>query len=157
MKILGLLACFLCFNAISETLLGKVIGVSDGDTLTVLVDQSPFKIRVAGIDAPEKAQPFGQRSKQSLSDCALGKLINVEWKKLDRYGRTIGKVISNDTDCGLRQIEVGLAWHYKAYLKEQSYMDQARYADAEQQARKAKTGIWSYAEPEAPWDFRHKK
>jgi endonuclease YncB( thermonuclease family) len=78
MKILGLLACFLCFNAISETLLGKVIGVSDGDTLTVLVDQSPFKIRVAGIDAPEKAQAFGQRYKQSLSDCALGKLINVD-------------------------------------------------------------------------------
>jgi endonuclease YncB( thermonuclease family) len=102
-----------------EQLTGKVVGVSDGDTLTVLVqrDQSreQIKVRVSGIDAPEKAQAFGDRSKQGLSDCAFAKQVQVEVIKLDRYGRSVDKVISQGTDCGLRQIELGLALHYKAY------------------------------------------
>ena len=73
---------------------GKVVAVADGDTLTVLVGKQQVKIRFSGIDAPEKKQPFGQRAKQGLSDCAYGKMVDVDWRKTDRYGRTIGKVIT---------------------------------------------------------------
>jgi endonuclease YncB( thermonuclease family) len=157
MKVFALLALLCSLNAWGEILTGKVVGVSDGDTLTVLVDLKPVKIRVAGIDAPEKAQPFGQRSKQALSECAFGKVVEVEWNKVDRYGRTLGKVISGDVDCGLLQVESGLAWHYKAYVKEQPLADQVLYDQAEQEARYQKKGLWVDPMPKPPWDFRHKK
>ena len=141
----------------ADTLSGKVIAVADGDTLTVLVAQQQIKIRVSGIDAPEKKQSFGQRAKQGLSDCAFGKWVEVDWRKTDRYGRTLGKVISGGADCGLLQIEHGLAWHYKAYAKEQTPQDQTDYASAENEARAKHIGLWSDPSPEPPWDFRHKK
>lgn len=150
-------ACLLLVSsARADTLSGKVIAVADGDTLTVLVGQQPVKIRVSGIDAPEKKQPFGQRAKQGLSDCAFGKMVEVDWHKTDRYGRTIGKVISGSADCGLLQIEHGLAWHYKAYAKDQTRQDRIDYANAENKARTKRIGLWSDPNPEPPWDFRHK-
>jgi len=144
-----------------ELLTGKVVGVSDGDTLTVLVqrDQSleQIKVRVSGIDAPEKAQAFGNRSKRGLSDCAFAKEVQVEVIKLDRYRRSVGKVISQGTDCGLRQIELGLAWHYKAYAREQSPADRQSYAAAEDLAHERKLGLWSDPAAIPPWEFRHPK
>lgn len=151
-------ACSLSASmACADTLSGKVVAVSDGDTLTVLVGQQQIKIRVSGIDAPEKKQPFGQRAKQGLSDCAFGKWVEVDWRKTDRYGRTLGKVISGGADCGLLQIEHGLAWHYKAYAKEQMPQDRIDYANAEDMARAKRIGLWSDPNPEPPWEFRHKK
>ncbi len=113
--------------AVADTLLGKVvIGISDGDTVRVLTtERRQVKIRIAGIDAPEKNQAFGQASKKGKSDCAFGKPVEIEWHKLDRYGRTIGKIQASGIDCGLRQIELGLAWHYKAYEREQPPRGQA--------------------------------
>ncbi len=143
--------------ASAETLSGKVVGVADGDTLTVLVDQQMVHVRVTGIDAPEKGQPFGQVSKQGLSKCAYGNQVEVEWHKKDRYGRTVGKVMVRQVDCGLRQIEQGLAWHYKAYAKEQAPGDRVSYAHAEEAARDARTGLWSEGTPVAPWEYRHQR
>ena len=144
-----------------ELLTGKVVGVSDGDTLTVLVqrDQSfeQIKVRVSWIDAPEKAQAFGNRSKQGLSDCAFAKEVRVEVIKLDRYRRSVGKVISLGTDCVLRQIELGLAWHYKAYARDQSFADRQSYAAAEDLAHERKLGLWSDPAAIPPWEFRHPK
>lgn len=139
----------------AATLEGKVVSISDGDTLTVLVDGREVKVRVAGIDAPEKKQAFGQRSKEHLSDCSFDKAVSVEWSKTDRYGRTIGKVLADGVDCGLRQIELGMAWHYKAYAKEQTPVDRTAYADAESQASARKVGLWSGSHPTPPWEFRH--
>lgn len=139
----------------AATLEGRVVGITDGDTVTVLVDRREVKVRVAGIDAPEKKQAFGQRSKEHLSDCAFGKAVSVEWSKTDRYGRTIGKVTVDGVDCGLRQVQDGLAWHYKAYAKEQSATDRGSYADAEFQAVARKAGLWSDPHPTPPWEFRH--
>ena len=139
----------------AEMLAGKVVGISDGDTLTLLADNRQIKIRVAGVDAPEKAQPFGQRSKAGLSDCAYGKQANIEWTKLDRYGRTIGKVLVGGRDCGLAQVVDGLAWHYKAYQREQAPDDRVSYARAELDARAARKGLWEDDQPQPPWDFRH--
>jgi endonuclease YncB( thermonuclease family) len=136
---------------------GMVVSVADGDTLTILVDRREVKVRVAGIDAPEKKQAFGQRSKQAMSKCAYGKASQVEWDKTDRYGRTIGKVTVDGVDCGLRQIELGLAWHYKSYEREQSSVDRKAYSEAESQAKAARLGLWADVEPVPPWVFRHQK
>ena len=83
----------------AETLRGKVIGVSDGDTITILdADKIQHKVRLAGIDAPEKSQAFGEHSKQHLGNLVFGKVVSVEWNKTDKYGRTVGKVLVNDQD-----------------------------------------------------------
>jgi endonuclease YncB( thermonuclease family) len=139
----------------ASTLEGLVVGVTDGDTVTILVDRREVKVRVAGIDAPEKKQPFGQRSKQAMSECAYGKPSQVDWDKTDRYGRTIGKVTVDGVDCGLRQIELGLAWHYKAYAKEQTLKDREAYGRAEEGAKADRLGLWTDPNPLPPWDYRH--
>lgn len=139
-----------------ETLQGKVVGISDGDTITVLDgNKTQHKIRLAGIDAPEKSQAFGERSKQHLSDLVFGKTVTVDWNKTDKYGRTIGKVIVNGQDANLRQVQAGMAWHYKQYEKEQSASDRSSYANSEANARALKVGLWRNATPTPPWDFRH--
>jgi len=140
--------------AVAHTLRGKVVAVADGDTITILSKRKPVKVRLSGIDAPEKRQAFGQRAKQGLSDCAFGRQADVQWKKADRYGRVIGKVTAEGVDCGKRQIQKGLAWHYTAYAKEQALADRATYQVAERQARSRSVGLWSERHPTAPWDFR---
>ncbi len=93
------------------------MGIADGDTLTILdTSNQQHRIRLYGIDAPEKKQPFGSRSKQNLAALAFAKHAVVEWTKPDRYGRIIGKVIVDGQDVGLRQIEAGLAWWYRKYV-----------------------------------------
>lgn len=134
---------------------GKVVSIADGDTLTILDEaNTQHKIRLAGIDAPEKAQPFGQKSKQTLSDCAYGKQALIEYDKKDRYGRTVGKVIVNDSDCNLRQIGLGMAWHYKKYADEQPANDRETYSMMESAARTTRRGLWNDATPMPPWDWR---
>lgn len=139
----------------AETLVGRVVGVSDGDTVTVLdAERQQHKIRLGGIDAPEKRQAFGQRSKEALSDMVFGRTISVEWSKLDRYGRIIGKIIVNAKDVNLGQVEAGLAWWYQKYSAEQTVTDRQLYALAEDRARRERLGLWADAVPVAPWDFR---
>jgi endonuclease YncB( thermonuclease family) len=123
----------------AERILGKVIAVSDGDTITVLDAKSQWhKIRLAGIDAPESGQPFGKRSKSNLSDAAHGQEVIVEFQKTDRYGRKVGKVLVSERDINLDQIKAGLAWHYKAYDREQSENDRNQYAEAEREGKQSR-------------------
>lgn len=129
-----------------------------GDTVTVLDDaKRQHKIRLSGIDAPEKNQAFGQRSKESLSDLVFAKTVDVETDKVDRYGRRVGKIWVNGIDANLEQIKRGMAWHYKQYAREQSKEDQREYAEAEDEAREAKRGLWKDVEPVAPWEFRRRQ
>ncbi len=140
----------------ATTLVGTVVGVQDGDTIEVLdTGKHPHRIRLAGIDAPEKAQPFGQRSKQNLSGLVFGKRVEVDGDKTDRYGRTVGKIIVNGLDANLAQVKAGFAWHYKEYASEQSASDRALYASAEDVARGAHLGLWRDPKPMAPWEWRH--
>lgn len=140
----------------AETLTGYVVAISDGDTVTVLdASHQQHKIRLAGIDAPEKAQAFGERSKQNLAGVVFNKNVTVEWTKLDRYGRTVGKILVNGKDANLEQVRAGMAWWYEKYRKEQSQADQEIYQVAEQQARIQRIGLWRDANPTAPWDWRH--
>jgi endonuclease YncB( thermonuclease family) len=151
------LALCLVFQVQADTLLGKVINVADGDTITVLDDtHTQHKIRLTGIDAPEKRQAFGNVSKQSLDEQVAGQSVAVEWVKVDKYGRKLGKVLLAGLDCNLVQVKRGLAWHYKQYQREQSPTDQQSYAVAEIEARAAKLGLWRDADPVPPWEFRHK-
>jgi len=134
---------------------GEVVGISDGDTITILdAERKTHKIRLAGIDAPERGQPFGQRSKQSLSDLAYRQGVQVEWSKTDRYGRIIGKVLVDGQDVCLEQVRRGLAWHYRKYENEQALEDRIAYRKAEEAASLEKAGLW--AEPNAipPWEWR---
>ena len=110
------LALWLSAGVRATDLHGKVVGIADGDTATVLdAEKHQHKIRLAGIDAPDKAQAFGQASKMSLSDMIFGREVVVTWGKPDRYGRIIGKISANQTDVCLEQVRRGMAWHNKQY------------------------------------------
>lgn len=152
---IGLALLLFSGQASSDTLIGKVVALSDGDTITVLdATKAQHKVRLAGIDAPEKHQAFGERSKQNLAAMVFRKQVTVDWSKTDRYGRIIGKVLVGDVDVCLAQLRSGLAWHYVAYVKEQAPVDRVHYATAEEEARSAHRGLWQDRSPVAPWDFR---
>lgn len=147
--------CVAATAAMAETLTGIVVGVADGDTITMLDEHRlQHKIRLSGIDAPEKRQDFGNRSKQSLSALAYRQQAAVESEKTDRYGRRVGKVIVNGLDVNLEQVRRGMAWHYRAYAREQRPEDRRAYAEAEDAARAAGRGLWSMPRPTPPWEFR---
>lgn len=141
--------------AFASELTGKVVGVSDGDTLEILTGAKElYRVRVSGIDAPEKAQPFGQASKRTMSDLSFGRDVRVIWSKRDRYGRIVGKVREQHIDVGLAMVQAGMAWHFKRYVTEQEPEDRRNYAYAELEARTARRGLWSDSKPVPPWDFR---
>lgn len=142
----------------ASTLVGHVVGVTDGDTITVLdATKTQYKIRLAGIDAPEKKQPFGNVSKKSLSDLVFDKVVSIQYDKEDRYGRIVGKVMINGADVNLEQVKRGLAWWYKKYQKEQSVQDRLDYLHAQESAEASGVGLWVDNDAVAPWDFRKSK
>ena len=153
--LLGLLVC----NANAKNILqGLVVGVSDGDSLTLLdAEKRQHKIRLQGIDAPEVKQAYGQKSKESLSKLVYNKTIKVHWSKKDRFGRTVGQVMLGDIDICLEQVRRGMAWHFKDYQDEQSVKDRDLYDRAEVEARELRLGLWQDAAPIEPAVFRQKK
>lgn len=140
-----------CSPALADIIYGKVIGVSDGDTITVLTrDKEQVKVRLTEIDAPEKKQPYGDKSKQALSDLIFQKEVKVDSDSKDRYGRTLGRVYVGTVDVNLYMVENGYAWAYTRYVT-----DPAMPA-AEMQARKERIGLWSLQEDQItpPWMWR---
>lgn len=153
-----LLGFLVCNANATNVLQGLVVGVSDGDSLTLLdAEKRQHKIRLQGIDAPEMKQAYGQKSKESLSKLVFNKTIKVHWSKKDRFGRTVGQVMLADIDICLEQVRRGMAWHFKNYQDEQSDKDRNLYDRAEVQAREQRLGLWQYATPTEPWEFRRKK
>ena len=154
-----LISLLVSTNACSDSLNCpcKVVKVSDGDTVHVL-DQAreKHKIRLGGIDAPEKKQAFGKQSTKNLARYVAGKNVEVEYSKHDRYKRIIGKLILDGQDINLQQVKDGYAWHYKYYQKDQIAQDRVLYAEAENRARANKIGLWS-ALARPPWEFRRKR
>lgn len=142
----------------ARTYSGTVVGISDGDTIKVLDEaKRQHTVRLAGIDAPEKKQAYGQRSRQSLSDMLFQRVVIIDTHKNDKYGREVGKVMRDGRDVNLEQLRRGMAWHYKDYDREQSPADREMYAATEDAARSARIGLWADARPIPPWDFRRKK
>jgi endonuclease YncB( thermonuclease family) len=132
-----------------EPFVGKVVGVADGDTISVLDGTVQVKVRLNGIDCPERSQPFGSRAKQFTSNLAFGKTVTVKPFGKDRYGRTLGDVVLPDGRVLNQElVGAGMAWHYTRYSKDETL------ARLERRAREAGLGVWSEARPVAPWDFR---
>jgi endonuclease YncB( thermonuclease family) len=141
--------------AAGVTLPGRVLWVNDGDTVVVLgPGNAQYSVRLAGIDAPELGQPYGQASKDHLSRRVAGRFVVVDWDKRDRYTSLVGKVLLGDQDVCLEQVRAGLAWHYKHYQGEQTRTDRLRYARAEEEARGAERGLWADPNPIPPWEWR---
>jgi endonuclease YncB( thermonuclease family) len=143
---------------------GKVIAVTDGDTIKVLDSRNvQHKIRLTGIDAPEKAQPFGNASRKHLASLVAGKNVRVQSSKTDRYGRILGKVWVQPGDCpgcgktldaNLAQIVSGMAWWYQDYAKDQPLEDRERYKSAVGEAKNRNLGLWSEPNAIPPWSWR---
>lgn len=131
-------------------LVGRVVGVHDGDTITVLTDgNKSVKVRLDGIDAPESKQAFGARAKETLSDLVYGKTVAVRVRTTDRYGRAVGRIIVNGTDVNLAMVRLGMAWWYRAYAKRDKELEAA-----ESEARAAGRGLWTDKDAVPPWDWR---
>jgi len=149
------LLVFLSLPASADSLTGKVVKITDGDTLYVLdANYKEHKIRLAGIDAPERKQAYGLASRKHLASLVAGKQVTVEYQKRDRYGRIVGKVLLDGIDACLEQVKAGFAWHYKKYQHEQSAEDRRLYADAEIRARDDRLGLWRENNPNPPWEYR---
>lgn len=147
--IVSLLVTSLALNA--ETLQCKVVRVADGDTITVLdATNTQNKVRLNKIDAPEKSQAFGEVSRKHLASFVASKEVKVEWASKDRYGRILGEVFVGTTNVNLRMVKDGLAWHYK------HFDNTPTYAQAEEEARSKKIGLWKDPNPTPPWEFRKK-
>ena len=142
----------------AEIITGRVVGVTDGDTLTLLDSSNQtHKVRLAGIDAPEKDQDFGQKAKASLSSLAFGQAAEAHCQKKDRYRRDVCVVKVNDKDVGLEQIRTGLAWWYRQYAREQTRQERIDYERDEQDAKNRRLGLWSSNAPMPPWEWRHSR
>lgn len=158
MKFIFVSLLCLSLTAQADYLSGKVVRVADGDSITILdANSEQHRVRLSGIDAPERGQAFSRESKGTLSAAVSGKTVTVDWNKRDRYGRIIGKVILDGRDINLEQIKMGMAWHYKEYEREQDVEDRSLYAQMEYLAKRDKVGLWADNSSVAPWDFRKSK
>jgi endonuclease YncB( thermonuclease family) len=132
-------------------LAGRVVGITDGDTLTLLYEgNQQVRIRLAEIDAPESRQPYGNRARQELSDLAFGKDVTVTVQDIDRYGRTVGRVYDGSLDVNAEMVRQGAAWVYRQYSHDPLLLRH------EQDARDARRGLWALPEAEhmPPWEWR---
>ncbi|TXG81037.1 MAG: nuclease [Thermomicrobiales bacterium] len=145
-----LLASFLCIPLAAYGLEGKAIGVSDGDTLTILdVTKRQHRIRLAEIDAPESKQAFGQRAKQALSRICFGKHVEIRDSSADRYQRVVGTVYCDGVNANSELVRQGMAWVYVQYASKSSPL----FA-LEKAARANKLGLWADPHATPPWEFR---
>ncbi len=156
-KLVFIILLFSSLLSFAEELIGKVIKVSDGDTITVLDNNNQkHKIRLKGIDAPESQQSYGDISTQSLAELVYDKEVAVSWDKKDKYYRILGKVIVDGRDVNYEQLKKGLAWYYKQYEKDLNDEDKKKYSEAEEWARNYSEGLWADSNSMPPWEFRRK-
>ena len=133
---------------VGETFSGEVVRVTDGDTISVMRDGRAVRVRVDGIDCPETGQDFSRRATRLTSSLVFGKVVTVDLRDVDRYGRLVGRVLVEGTDLSVALVQQGLAWHYTQYSRDPVL------ANAEAAARAARIAIWSQPSPIPPWEFR---
>lgn len=157
-SILLILVAVLVFTVIApasaQPITARVVGVHDGDTITVLTpEKHRIKIRLAEIDAPELSQPYGKRAKQLLSLMVFGKDVFITPLTIDKYGRTVGRVYQGNRDINLAMVQTGAAWAYRKHLTEPAFLE------AEAEARKAGVGVWGLRPDQItpPWEWRRPK
>ncbi|PLX83264.1 MAG: nuclease [Desulfuromonas sp.] len=146
------LLLFLALPCIGETFTGKVVKVTDGDTISVLHQGRPEKVRLAEIDCPERGQAFGKKSKEFASSITAGKIVRVEVRTVYRYGRTVGEVfLANGESLNRLLVKEGYAWWYRKYSSDISI------GELEAEAREGKRGLWFGENPMPPWEWRSLK
>ncbi|AZS50629.1 thermonuclease family protein [Entomomonas moraniae] len=168
-KLILITALLTCNLSFANDIYCKVVGITDGDTIKCLTDnKKQIKVRLYQIDAPEKKQAFGNKSKQALSDLIFNKHVEIKARGQDKYKRTLGTVFVTELsifyckakqekpceskiDVNLKMINQGMAWYYPFAKKNE------QYKQAEEQAKKNKVGLWADKAPVAPWEFRKKK
>lgn len=142
----------LCAQAVAAAeLRGRVVGITDGDTLTLLsVRHEEIRIRLSDIDTPERGQPYGDRARQSLSDLAFGRDARIEVRDTDRYGRTVGRVFVGAVDVNAELVRRGSAWVFRRYSNDPVLLR------LEADARSARRGLWALPEAQRlpPWEWR---
>ena len=138
----------------AATLKGRVVDIADGDTLTLLVGRQQYVISIAAIDAPERYQAWGDRSKSNLSRLAFNRTAVANCTRVDRRGHQVCKLTVNNLDIGLEQIEDGMAWWYRRNANDLSAEDQSAYESAELMAKLKRLGLWRDTNPVPPWSFR---
>ena len=148
MRVLLLLLLCLCNAAHAAQFTAKVIAVLDGDTVLIKRDKTLSKIRLAEIDAPEKDQPYGMASKQSLSDMVLGKDVRISSRAVDDYGRTVANLQLGELDVNAEQLRRGLAWEYSNYHSNKAYVA------LQKEAQQAHRGLWAQASVIQPSQWR---
>jgi endonuclease YncB( thermonuclease family) len=139
--------------ALAFDIQGRVVGIADGDTITVLQDRQPFKIGLQHVDAPElHGQPYGPAAKRFTSDLVFGKEVHVHTEQQDRYGRWLGVVtLPNGLVLNQALVQAGYAWWYRQYSTDRTYGTLEAEAQAEHR------GLWQDPHPLAPWTFRHQE
>ncbi len=146
-----------CFNC-GTVLEGQVTAVLDGDTLELIdLNNQEFRVRLQGIDAPEKTQAYGPQAKALLTRITLNQTAHVIWNEKDKYGRIIGKVLIKENDICLEMIAAGLAWHFTRYEQSQSEDDRQLYKATEKKVREQRKGLWADINPQPPWKYRHQQ
>jgi endonuclease YncB( thermonuclease family) len=147
------IGCLLSVAVRAESFTGRVVGVSDGDTIKVMREGRAVRVRLAGVDCPEKRQAFGKRAKRYASDLAYDKRVEVEIRDTDRWGRIVGEVILPDgSSLNQELVRAGLAWWYRKYAPKDFELRRL-----EQVARVFGRGLWADPDPVPPWEFRRKK
>ena len=163
--ITGLLL-LLSLAAQAEELEGEVVSIADGDTFTLLVDDVQYRVRLSGIDTPERGQPYANAARNALSDLIFRRQVRVEGRKTDRYGRVIGRVWVQPRDCSrcaktldvsLALLTTGMAWWYRYYADEQPEEERGQYEFAEFEAKAKGAGLWRDENPVPPWEWRAAK
>jgi endonuclease YncB( thermonuclease family) len=165
--LLAALSLSACSAGNTQALEGTVTGIADGDTLYVLdAARKSHKIRLLGIDAPERGQAFGEKSRQSLARLTHRKAVSVDWQGRDAYGRILGRVRVAAPDCrqdncpktldaNLEQVRLGMAWWNKKFADGQFPGEARAYENAEREARTARAGLWAERNPMPPWRWRY--
>jgi endonuclease YncB( thermonuclease family) len=164
---LPLALLLLTSSALAAQLDCRVVAISDGDTLTCLTaEKRQEKIRLRGIDAPERKQPWGEHSRQHLAALAHGKPVVIDWQKRDRWKRIIGTVWVEPADCpgcgptldaGRAQLAAGMAWWFKRYASDQPLQERHSYEFEEAEARARRVGLWADPQQPPPWEWRAAK
>ena len=152
MRTLFIALASILLPALAQAYPAKVVGVHDGDTITVLDEaKTQHKIRLSAIDAPEMGQPYGQDSRQAMAALVAGRQVEVQPVDTDRYGRTVAVILVDHENVNRAMVRQGAAWAYRKYLNDPMLMQ------LEQEARSAKRGLWSLQADQimAPWDWRH--
>ena len=137
----------------TDEFVGEVVSITDGDTIDVLRRSKPVRVRLHGVDTPKKKQAFGEKAKKFTAELAFGKMVRVVVVDIDRYKRPVAEILLPDgRSLNKELVKAGLAWWYRRYAP-----DDKELGDLEEEARKAKRGLWSQSIPLAPWSFRMKK